>query len=274
MELTETKPAQSSSISRTDASSICPLCSTRSCHSCASEDTGYSSDTDALPVQPRSTKAEHPVLDSSHESLFHSFGADAELEDHDDGVSVDLLEFDRSDQTRPRCWHRCDDAEVFEQFPHKCSTGISRSHSLHHHLGCATTLCERHSNKFRVSESVVSKLDLAKGQKTCKCGGALQAQCKHKMCDGHKEVILHVRPPVLFWDRALDVSWLESVLGIIPGHANSHKLHRTGDSHSDRIVVKGLSPEGPAVKSKQLYIGECSCCMSSQMVFCSNAALL
>ena len=265
VELTHAYHSQTISARKTDASSVCSLCSTRSCHSCASEDTGYSSDTDTHSTQSKNKKSEQLVLDLSHESL-SSHSKVADLEDDDDGVSVDLLDFERSEQMRTKFERQCDFGDLCERLTLECDVGKSRlHHGRHRALGCTRTssLCERHSNKLCVPENRFSKSALtSEHHQTCKCVGqsALMSHSKRKLCDARKEIILHLRPSGHVWDGRSKISWLESVLGIVPGHAvSSNSLDKrkdSADADCEKVVIKGLTPDGAAIKNKELLIGK------------------
>ncbi|KAK7097005.1 hypothetical protein V1264_004046 [Littorina saxatilis] len=262
---------------KTDASSVCSLCSTRSCHSCASEDTGYSSDTDVHSTQSRNRKSDHSVLDLSHDSLgFHSRVGD--FEDVDDGVSVDLQDFERSEQTRVKLDPVFDDSDFFKQVTRECN-GESRSsqRSARHHrsLGCTRTssLCERHSNKLCVPGHLPPPSDFTRDHhQTCKCGGQLGSMSvsKGRSSDARQEIVLHLRPSGHAWDGHSRVGWLESVLGIVTGHGHAGNCQGQRKDGGDRVVVKGLTPDGPALKCRELLIGDQIHSINGKQVTWSN----
>ena len=269
VELTRASQAQTVSAHKTDASSVCSLCSTRSCHSCASEDTGYSSDTDALLTLSKNRKSEQSVLDISHESLSSSHLTKvADLEDDDDGVSVDLLDFERSsDQgARTKFERQYDDGDLCERLTLECNVGKSRvHHGRHRTLGCTRTssLCERHSHKLCAPENHSSNSEFtSEHHQTCTCLGQSNlmshSQSKRKLRDPCREVTLHLRPSGHVWDGRSKISWLESVLGIVPGHADTGKTRgeKKDGADSEKVVIKGLAPDGAAIKSKELLIGK------------------
>ncbi|KAL8587666.1 hypothetical protein ACOMHN_045355 [Nucella lapillus] len=274
VELNQAKSPHPSCTRPVDINNTCALCSTRSCRSCASEDTGYSSDSDAFPTQSRSRRCEQAVSDLSSDSLFNSKSPDTD--DKDDGVSVDLLELDKLDLMPVVYQHPEEDENRSAQISsHQCH--VKSEASSRHHQSCARTasLCERHSNKLYPLEK---KTGCQNERKTCHCAGISTAMSslRTKPQEVTKEVILHLRPKEQLWDSLTDrVVWLETSLGIVAaGRVDSHSCQKQDGSDSNGIMVKGLAPDGPAARSKKLLIGDCIDSINGKQVRWSNLHLV
>ena len=190
----------------------------------------------------------------------------ADLEEDDDGVSVDLLDFERNEQMRTKFERQYDYGDICERLTLECNVGKSRLHHGRHRAARCTrtsSLCERHSSKLCVPENHSLKSDLtSEHHQTCKCAGqsasVSHSQSKRKLWDARKEIVLHLRPSGHVWDSRSKISWLESVLGIVPGHADSCNTQGEwrDSADSDKVIIKGLAPEGAAIKSKEVLIGK------------------
>ncbi|XP_076467964.1 protein inturned-like [Babylonia areolata] len=272
VELNHAKPPPSSTPRHADTGATCALCSTRSCHSCASEDTGYSSDTDALPTQLRGHRSEQAALDLSSDSLFNNSRV-PDTEDKDDGVSVDLQDFDRADLTSSQL---CEDEEGSTPLALRGHATKSASRTRHRH-SCTRTasLCERHSNKLYAPES--SSSNCGSERRTCNCGGqsVSMSWSRTKPQEAGKEVVLHLRPTEWPWDGQCDrVGWLEAALGIVPGCGDAGGAQKQDNTDSGRIVISALLPDGPAARSKKVFTGDCIQSINGKQVRWNNLNLV
>jgi hypothetical protein len=71
-----------------------------------------------------------------------------------------------------------------------------------------------------------------------------------------KEIILHLRPSGHLWDGVSGVSWLEGMLGVVAGRDDLGTVGSGVRNDEEKVFVKGLVAEGPASKSKELFLGE------------------
>ncbi|KAK7481988.1 hypothetical protein BaRGS_00026791, partial [Batillaria attramentaria] len=251
----------------TDASSICSLCSTRSCHSCASEDTGYSSDADthsSLSGQKNSRKSEKPA--PSHGQKCSSVQSQlTDFEEEDDGVSVDGIDCEKCDsEGRQTCVHRASDVHNHVDVDNHLALpsspragGMCENCSRRPMCNTKSGLCERHQGKLCACRQHSGNAGTST-QTVCKHGGvsASASQSRRKTRELRKEVVINLRPTGHAWDAKSKVSWFESVLGIVPGHVQNHAGKKSSSTDSERVIVEGLAPEGPAVKNKELLIGD------------------
>ena len=244
---------------KTDSSSVCSLCSTRSCYSGASEDTGYSSDAEGQAVT-RNHKLDRLLMDLSLDSLSWT-SRHLDLDDVDDGVSVDLSVFE--DQVDVRHDVLYDEGELCD-LPALWGQGGRATKPSVSSTKPRSSLCQRHSYKLNPAGLSSDALSL-------QSGGQGSARARHQHApqkDGLREVVLRLKPGGQAWDGSSTVSWLEAVLGIVPGHLDhSHAGHlnyghaglASGEREEGRtaaVMVKGLAPDGPASKCRDIAIGK------------------
>lgn len=229
----------------TDTSSLCSYCSTRSTQSCTSEDTGYSSDAEnqsSHSKQTTSSISKSFSTSSKFAPSVTSFPVFADFED-DDGVSVDVADYDESETN-------CASSN-------KSGPGSSCGHTAfrtksHLYVGHSETLCSCGQHPGGCPSS---------GDKLTSClhntclGCMEQVECKSQKWI--KEVI--IRTGGHMWDGHPGVGWLQAVLGIVPGKAHPQsqddKEENAERSRNQQVVIKGLTPDGPAIRNKELLIG-------------------
>lgn len=259
MELSCSKNASFSDLGKHTSRSRCSYCSTRSCQSCNSEDTGYSSDVDLQSGHACPTSG-NEVLDSESTllklgPLLHRTSKIAPYQkctdrlDHeaDDGVSVDIPEVDKYVLKHVTYEPTEDMINLLKHCAHPSSSSS----------------CERHSRNLCVQTNCShQKSNRSETHKTCKCDGVRDTveNPKRKPSDFkvRGEVVIHLRTSGYAWNGKSMVSWFESVLGIVPGHIESDVQGKEKGSELERqeVVVQGLVPNGMAIKNKDVLIGE------------------
>lgn len=279
VELAQTTTYPAAVHKKTDASSICSFCSTRSCHSCASEDTGYSSDADthsSLSGQKSSRKSDNFGSSCSHRRS-PSQTRLTDFEEDDDGVSVDGLDFEKYDGEGMQCRTNASVSPISSD--HVADSDRTRidgneTGSCRPRPMCKTKsgLCERHQGKLCACDKHSGKSNSCEQRMKCRDSSPLSSQSHKKTQNVRKEVVINLRPTGHAWDGRSKISWFEAVLGIVPGHKldQSVSSRTKTSSDSDRLIIKGLSPDGPAVRNKELLIGDHIYSINGRQLMWSN----
>ncbi|XP_052792389.1 protein inturned-like isoform X1 [Mya arenaria] len=244
-----------------------------SCSDCATDDTGYGTDTDLYSsLRKNDFRTKDPLndfndVDDILNSSFASCFDDKTSQDFQ-RVEGDIDSLFQSQIDYPSVSHSEDITvpDLSEDFTlnidnffktdsfDKMYTDVSVKNKSEQTKEKHNTFLELSSLSQNMSDS-----------KKCECEKR-NSTSKHNV-----EITVKLKPKILPEDKLSTVELCEFILGIVPGHYGSSQTPNSNGRKKDRRVkIRGLIPTGPASKYAEIRVGDCLLSINDQTVTWDN----